>query len=66
MKKIYVKPSLLSETFVAENIMSSEEATEKYVLSEAIDLYLNGKTFTGITFADGNTLNTVSINDFNL
>ena len=62
MKKNYVKPSLLSETFVANNIMSSEE--NKNTLSESVDLYLNGEKITGITFTDGNTLNTININDF--
>ena len=62
MKKNYVKPSLLSETFVANNIMSSEEI--KNTLSASIDLYLNGEKITGITFSDGNTLNTINIQDF--
>ena len=65
MKKNYVKPSLLSETFVAENIMSGEVEVTKNILSANIDLYMGGQKFTGITFADGNTLNTVNINSFN-
>lgn len=60
MKKNYVKPNLLSETFVAENIMSAE----KQVLSTEVDLYLNGEKIKTITFGDGNTLGTVSLQDF--
>lgn len=63
MKKIYTKPSLLSETFVAENIMTGEE--EKKVLSTAINLYLNGETFTGVEFNGSNTLATINYSLFN-
>lgn len=68
MKKNYVKPSLLSETFVAENVMTNLNAAEDAdsVYSAAIDLYMNGTKFSGITFSEGNTLQTVSVNDFNL
>ena len=62
MKKNYMKPSLLSETFV-ENIMSEE--TEKVFLSSALDLYLNGQKFTGILFNDGNALNSIKYSDLN-
>jgi hypothetical protein len=65
MKKNYVKPSLLSETFVANNIMNGMAADADSFLSSGIDLYLNGQKHEGITFSDGNTLNSVSINDFN-
>lgn len=63
MKKNYVKPTLLSETFVTEDIMTD---VTKNVLSKGIDLYLNGHKFEGITFSDSNTLSTISVNDFNL
>lgn len=63
MKKNYVKPSLLSEIFVSENIM--EQGTgEKEVLSTPIDLYLNGVMFEGITFVDDQALNSIKVSDF--
>ena len=54
MKKNYVKPSLLSETFVTENIM---EGTETVTLALSQNLKTkNGETFAGINFNDGNAL----------
>ena len=40
MKKNYVKPSLLSETFVTENIMAEDAVNTK--ISGATAFYLNG------------------------
>lgn len=62
MKKNYVKPSLLSETFVTENIMADE-------LSAIPALWtLSGQQFEGINFntaQGGNTLFKVKFSDFN-
>lgn len=62
MKKNYVKPSLLSETFVTENIMASSD------LSAIESLWtLTGTQFEGIQFntqAGGNTLYKVKFSDF--
>lgn len=62
MKKNYVKPSLLSETFVTENIMADE-------LSAIPALWtLSGQQFEGIKFntaQGGNTLFKVKFSDFN-
>ncbi len=60
MKKNYMKPSLLSETFVAENIMSEEK---ELVMSVGVDLYLNGEKFT-TNFHAGNTIQSISLSDF--
>ena len=64
MKKNYMKPSLLSETFVAENIMTGEENKER-LISTNITLYLNGEDFAGINFTDAQTLNAISFKSFN-
>ena len=62
MKKNYVKPSLLSETFVTESIMTGETTPEKEI--SKIDLY--GTTnFTGLNFGDGNMLNRINFSAFN-
>lgn len=61
MKKNYTKPSLLSETFVTENIMAGVE------LSAANLWSLSGEQFEGIQFnfqKGGNTLNKISLSDF--
>ena len=63
MKKIYTKPSLLSETFVAENIMSGEGTKERLV--STMTLYLNGQTFESINFNDDQTLQSISFKDLN-
>lgn len=61
MKKNYTKPSLLSETFVTENIMNGT------VLS-AVNLWtLTGTEFQGVQFnatVGGNTLYKVNFKDF--
>lgn len=59
MKKNYTKPSLLSETFVANNIMSEE--TER--LSTGVTLYLGNQKYNFVV-GEGNKLNTISISDF--
>lgn len=63
MKKNYVKPSLLSETFVTENIMASD------ALSAVDNLWtLSGTQFEGVQFnfqEGGNTLYRINFNDFN-
>ena len=64
MKKIYTKPSLLSETFVAENIMTGDETKERLVSSQ-LTLWLGSDSFTGISLGDAQTLNTISVKDFN-
>ena len=64
MKKNYVKPSLLSETFVASNIMTGMATDADSFLSAGVDLYLNGKKFEGITFGSGNTIQSISLSDF--
>jgi hypothetical protein len=60
MKKNYVKPSLLSETFVTENIMAD-------ALSAIPALWtLTGTQFEGIQFntaQGGNTLNKIKFSD---
>lgn len=66
MKKNYVKPSLLSETFVANNIMNNMAKDQETFLSAGITLYLNGQKHEDIKFSAGNTLEAVSINDFNM
>lgn len=62
MKKNYVKPSLLSETFVTENIMAGTD------LSAIENLWtLSGTHFEGIQFntnQGGNTLYKVQFNEF--
>ncbi len=62
MKKNYVKPSLLSETFVTENIMAGTD------LSSVDALWtLTGTQFEGIQFntaEGGNTLYKVKFSDF--
>ena len=61
MKKNYVKPSLLSETFVAENIMAGTE------LSAANLWTLSGTQFEGIQFnfkQGGNTLYRIKFDEF--
>ncbi|MBQ7986863.1 MAG: hypothetical protein IJ304_06360 [Clostridia bacterium] len=62
MKKNYVKPSLLSETFVTENIMTGTDLS-------AVSLWtLTGTQFEGIQFnrnEGGNTLYKVNFSDFN-
>ena len=68
MKKNYVKPSLLSETFVANNIMSGTIDENSFISAATWGdraLYFGGKEYTGITFNAGNTLQSVSVNDFN-
>jgi len=64
MKKNYTKPSLLSETFVTENIMTGDE------LSTIANLWtISGDHFTGIQFNSakgGNTLFKVKFNEFSL
>ena len=64
MKKNYTKPSLLSETFVTENIMAGND------LSAIESLWtLTGTQFEGIQFNTqqcGNTLYKVSFEDFML
>lgn len=61
MKKNYVKPSLLSETFVSENIMADE-------LSAVPTLWtISGNQFEGIQFntaQGGNTLYKVKFSEF--
>ena len=63
MKKNYTKPSLLSETFVTENIMSGTE------LSTVESLWtIYGDQFNGIKFnfeQGGNTLYKVKFDEFN-
>ena len=63
MKKNYTKPSLLSETFVTENIMSGTE------LSTVESLWtISGDQFNGIKFnfeQGGNTLYKVKFDEFN-
>ena len=59
MKKNYVKPSLLSETFVSESIMTGE----KEYLSTALNLYLDGQLYTNISFSDNNALNSIKVSD---
>lgn len=62
MKKNYMKPCLLSETFVANNIMAEE--SEKFIASTGVDLYLNGRKFEGLNFGDGQKLQSISLSDF--
>lgn len=61
MKKNYVKPSLLSETFVSENIMAGD-------LSAVPALWtISGNQFEGIQFntaQGGNTLYKVNFSEF--
>ena len=62
MKKNYVKPSLLSETFVTENIMTGNETS-------AIDALwtLTGTSFQGVQFnaeQGGNTLYRTNFTEF--
>ena len=61
MKKNYVKPSLLSETFVTENIMTGTETS-------AVGLWsLSGEQFEGVKFnfqQGGNTLYKVHFSEF--
>ena len=57
MKKNYVKPSLLSETFVTESIMAGEETLEKELSNQTL---YGTTTFTGLNFGDGNMLNRIS------
>lgn len=64
MKKNYVKPSLLSETFVAGNIMTDMATDADSFLSTGVDLYLNGNKFEKITFGSGNTIQSISLSDF--
>ncbi len=63
MKKKYLKPSLLSETFVTENIMAGELSAIPYLWT------LTGtEAFQGIQFntaEGGNTLYKVNFSDFN-
>ena len=63
MKKNYMKPSLLSETFVAENIMTGED-NKLRLISSNVTLFLNNEEF-GISFSDAQTLNAISYKDFN-
>lgn len=60
MKKNYTKPSLLSETFVTENIMAGTE------LSAANLWTLTGTYFEGIQFNSkgGNTLYRIKFDEF--
>lgn len=63
MKKNYIKPSLLSETFVTENIMTSNDG-----LSTANLWTLSGEQFQGLQFnydQGGNTLYRISFGEFN-
>ena len=59
MKKNYIKPSLLSETFVAENVMNGDVVD----LSSPIALYYGGRTLN-ITLDGENTLQTIALSDF--
>jgi len=59
MKKNYIKPSLLAETFVAENIMT--EAEER--ISTGMGVYLNGQQYQ-FTLNENNQLNTIKISDY--
>ena len=61
MKKNYMKPSLLSETFVANNIMSEE--SEKFILSTNVTLYLDDKEYN-IDFGNGQKLQSISLSNF--
>lgn len=70
MKKNYMKPSLLSETFVANNIMNGMATDPGSFLSSAsladdFALFIGGERREGITFTSGNTLQSVSVNNFN-
>lgn len=60
MKK-YMKPSLLSETFVAENIMTGED---KKRLISTVTLFIGGEDYDAINFTDAQTLNAISYRDF--
>lgn len=66
MKKNYVKPILLSETFVTENIMNG---TDMLSTMNNVTLWSlsSGNSFTGITFnaeKGGNTIHTIKFSDF--
>ena len=63
MKKIYTKPSLLSETFVAENIMTGDD--DKKILSGATTLYFDGAQYE-VEFDGNNTLTSISFDAFKL
>ena len=64
MKKNYMKPSLLSETFVAENIMTGED-NKLRLISSNLTLFLDGEGIDGISFSDAQTLNAISFKSFN-
>ena len=61
MKKNYMKPSLLSENFVAENIMTENK---ERLISTNVALYFDGVIADTITFDDGQTLDAISFNSF--
>lgn len=65
MKKNYMKPSLLSETFVTENIMTDLTVNKEIALSQTFNAYVDGVA-TRIDSIPVDNITTISIGDFNL
>lgn len=62
MKKNYIRPSLLTETFVANNIMADTLAAEEF-LSGGAGLYLNGTKYN-VEFNGVNTIHSIKLSEF--
>ncbi len=65
MKKNYIKPSLLSETFVTENIMNGVTALS--AMNSSLWSISSGQSFQGIQFNSaqgGNTIHTINFSEF--